>query len=239
MLIAETTPNLAGVLLIGDSEDFEDLYDAIHRIVAEEIIPKEYYDVRIRILSLCYDLRHARMGQRNAFFKSHGLTDEQMSNLSIVGPTQNLYLSFETLWPEILFEVFALEDFIQIYAKQKRAHNWDPTIITVRKFQSIISKLLEQNLTPRQFSTLKKWMQPTKLQFKNYFSQYVDILNSDWIRMDKQLRQKNLSIFAKRLAQPNPDYEQVKKEIIQAAKKHDCHPSEIQYNVEYPEYIEW
>lgn len=239
MLIAKNTPNLTGVLLIGDTNDFEDLYESIHKIVAEDIIPKEHYEVRIRVLSLCYDLRHARMGHRNAFFKSHGLSEEQMSNLSLVGPTQNLYLSFETLWPEMLFEVFVLEDFIQIYAKKKKVHNWDSAITTVRKFQSTIAKLLEELLTPRQFSPLKKAMHPTDLQFKNYFSQYVDILNNDWIRMNKQLRQKNLGVFAKRLTQPNPDYEQMKKDILQAAKKHNCHPSEIEYNVQYPEHIEW
>lgn len=239
MLIAEPTPNLTGVLLIGDTEDFEDLYEAIHKILAEENIPKEYFNVRIRLLSLCYDLRHARMGNRNAFFKSHGLTVEQMAYLSLVGPNQNLYLSFETLWPELLFEVFALEDFIQIYTKKNKPHNWDATIITVRKFQSIIGKLLEELLTPRQFSTIKKAMSSRSLHFKDFFTQYVDILNNDWIKMDKQLRMKYLSIFAKRLTQPNTEYESVKKDILQAAKEHNCHPSEIEFSVEYPEQIEW
>lgn len=239
MLNAQNTPNLTGVLLMGDNEDFEDLYNAIHKIVSEEHIPKEYYDVRVRILSLCYDLRHARQGDRNAFFKSHGLSNEQMSQLSLVGPNQNLYLAFETLWPEILFEVFVLEDFIQIYEKRKKPHNWDSNIITVRKFQSIIAKLLEELLTPRQFSSLRKEMKPTSLQFKNYFSQYVDVLNSRWLQMNKQLRQKNLNLFIRKLTLPNPEYEQVKKEIIQFAQKYDCHPSEIDYNVEYPENIDW
>lgn len=239
LLIAQATPNLTGVLLMGDSDDFEELYDAIHKITSEEDTPKEFYEVRIRVLSLCYDLRHAKMGNRNAFFKSHGLSTEQMAHLSLVGPTQNLYLSFETLFPEILFEVFALEDFIQLYMKRTKTYPWNLDIVAIRKFQAQIVRVLEELLTPRQISSFKKAMNPTKPLFKNFFSQYVDLLNMNWIRMSKSARQKNLSIYVKRLTQLNEEYEVFKNEILEAALEHDCHPSEIRINFEYPEEIEW
>lgn len=239
MLAIENTPQLTGVLIKGDRDDFENLYDALHNLVGPEETIKDHYDVRIRVLGLCYDLRHAMMGNRNAFFKPHGLEEEQMAFLSLVGSKQNLYLSFETLWPELLFIAFALEDFISLYTKREKAHAWDANIMTVRKFQSIISQLLEETITPRQFSSLKKMMKPTSLQYKGYFTQYVDIQNMERLRLNKEQRQKNLSIFAKRFNTDNPDYQLVKEEINEAAKEHNCPPSEIQYSEEYPDVIEW
>lgn len=52
------------------------------------------------------------MGHRSAGFKEHGLGDEELAFLSIVGPKQNLFVSFETMWPEMLYVIFSLESFI-------------------------------------------------------------------------------------------------------------------------------
>lgn len=179
------------------------------------------------------------MGNRNAFFKPHGLEDEQMAFMSLVGSKQNLYLSFETFWPELLFIAFSLEDFISLYTKREKAHAWDANIMTVRKFQSMIAKLLEETVTPRQFSSLKKMMNPTSLQYKGYYTQYVDIQNMEWLDMNKEQRQKNLSVFAKHFNTENSNYQLIKEEIDEAAKEHDCDPSEIRYSEEYPNVIEW
>lgn len=111
--------------------------------------------------------------------------------------------------------------------------------MTVRKFQSSISELLKETVTPGQFNSLKKMMNPTSLQYKGYFTQYVDIQNIEWLHMNKEQRQKNLSIFAKRFNPENPNYQLVKEEIEEAAKEHNCHPSDIRYSEEYPDVIEW
>ena len=47
--------------------------------------------------------------------------------------------------------------------------------------------------------------------------------------MDKEERQKKLSIFAKRLNQHTTDYEKLKKRIDEAAEYEEVHPSEIGY----------
>lgn len=109
--------------------------------------------------------------------------------------------------------------------------------MTTRKFQSTVAMLLEETLTPRQFSSLKKMMNPTSFQYKNYFTQFIDIQNAEWLQMSEEQRIKNLSIFAKRFTQDHPDYQLVKEEIEAAAKKHNCHPSEIRYKMNDPDKI--
>lgn len=53
-----------GVAIYGDFMDFETLYEQLHEIVGDEEDFPAYYDARIRVLGVCYDLRHALMGDR-------------------------------------------------------------------------------------------------------------------------------------------------------------------------------
>ena len=61
MLQAQHTPNMTGVLLSGDPEDFRALYDALHMIIGDAGDEVEDRPA-IRVLGVCYDIRHAFMG---------------------------------------------------------------------------------------------------------------------------------------------------------------------------------
>ena len=237
MLLAEHTPNMTGVLLSGDPEDFRALYDSLHMIVGDA---GDYIDdgPAIRILGVCYDIRHTFMGNRNATYKAHGFNDEQLAFLSLIGPKQNLVLSFETLWPEMLYVMFSLESFIADYSQRTKATAWDPHIAQARYLQSVIFKLVEETVTPRQFSSFKKWIAFNEVE-KILFAQYIDYLNSEWHEMERDERQKNFNIFAKRASQITPDYERQQKKILEAAIDYNCHPSEIQFPSTFYEHLEW
>lgn len=62
MLQIANTPNYAGIKVTGDFHDFDQLYEALHEIVGNEDENLAYYNARLRVLGLCYDLRHANMG---------------------------------------------------------------------------------------------------------------------------------------------------------------------------------
>jgi hypothetical protein len=64
MIYVENTPNNTGVAVYGDHRDFEGLYEALHDIVGNEDEFVNHEVVRIRVLAVCYDLRHAMMGDR-------------------------------------------------------------------------------------------------------------------------------------------------------------------------------
>ena len=233
MLTVLHTKNMTGLLLSGDPEDFEQLYDALHNIVGTEVDSRDLYDVRIRVLGLCYDFRHARMGHRNAAFKEHGLDEEQMKFLSLVGTKQNLYISFETYWPEALYIVFVLNTFIDEYKRRKKAHLWDENIAVVRMFQSIVLNLVEQTITPKQFASFKKWADGDSIYsysfYKNMYKQYLDYLNLEWIEMDREQRVKKFNTFAKRITQYTTDYERFVEYIDAAAAENGTTPDELEY----------
>lgn len=238
MLHAQHTPNMTGVLLTGDFDDFHALYDALHSILGDT---EEYHDqdsAAIRVLGVCYDIRHTFMGDRGAGFKDHGLNEEQMQFLSLVGPKQNLYLSFETLWPEMLFVVFTLEEFIRAYVRRTKATIWDGNIALVRNFQATIFKLVEQTVSKHQLASLKKQIDSNFIS-PITFTQYIDYLNGEWVELGREEREKKFNIFAKRTCQFTSDYERQHKKLIEAAIKYECSPKELKYPADFYEYIKW
>lgn len=59
MIYVTNTSNNAGVAIYGDCLDFDALYEALHIVVGDEDEYVRYKAARIRILGVCYDLRHA------------------------------------------------------------------------------------------------------------------------------------------------------------------------------------
>lgn len=166
MIHMKNTPNLLGVMTLGDFHDFEELYEALHMIVGEEMEYPHYEAVRLRVLGVCYDIRHSLMGGRSAQHVPNGLDEERMQRLSIIGAEMNIYLSFETYWPEMIFVGYALNDFIELHVKKHKTHAWDPTIATVRKFQASIATCLQETLTINKFAQIKvsvKYTPPSNL----------------------------------------------------------------------------
>ncbi|WP_407081838.1 DUF6904 family protein, partial [Psychrobacillus antarcticus] len=86
-----------------------------------------------------------------------------------------------------------------------KTHAWDATIATVRKFQAAVASCLQETLSPNKFAQIKKYITPHNIWEKNkyegYATQYLDMLNIKFIQMDLPKREKNLSIFAKRLGE--------------------------------------
>lgn len=237
MLQAVHTSNMTGVLLSGDPNDFRTLYESLHKILGNA--GDEVDDgPAIRILSVCYDIRHAFMGHRSAAFEAHGLDEEDLAFLSLVGPKQNLTISFETLWPEMLYVVFSLNIFIDDYSRRTKATAWDPHIAQARYFQSAIFNLVEETVTPRQFNSFKKWITTNEVE-EILFVQYIDYLNREWHELERDERQKKFNIFAKRASQVTPDYERQQKQILEAAINYKCHPSEIRYPSKFYDHLVW
>jgi len=56
-------------------------------------------------------------------------------------------------------------------------------------------------------------------------TQYVDKLNIKFIQMDRDKRENNISIFAKRLAEKDHRYIQVFRKIHQVAHENGVHPT--------------
>ncbi|KXH86106.1 hypothetical protein [Sporosarcina sp. HYO08] len=240
MIQLKNTPNYAGVYVTGDWHDFNELYDALHFVVGEEWEYAGFEQVRLRVLGVCYDLRHAMMGGRGARFVSNGLDRDKMRFLSIAGTESNIYLQFEVLWPELLFVSFSLNEFIDKTTQTKKLHAWDPTIAAVRKFQSAVAACLEETLPESKFKNCKRYFKPRLYDsFYRYTTQYLDELNIQFIEMDRDKRLANISIMVKRINEKNNRYYKLKEDVEASAKHHGVSTDMIKIKDEYPEKIHW
>jgi hypothetical protein len=249
MIFLRNTSNLTGVTVYGDNLDFDALYEALHEIVGDEGEWTSFEGPRYHVLGVCYDIRHAIMGNREIEFVENGLDRDRMRNLSTITSDKNVYLSFPILWPELLFVTMALNDFVGLYSKKqaKNSYNatqdyrnkWDPTIAQIRLFQAAIAKQIKEKVSESSFIRMMKIMNSDYTNFNSYATQYVDELNIAFINMDKEKRLKNISVMAKRIAEQGREYQAVKQAVMDAARKYDCSITDIKSIVEYPEEIVW
>ena len=65
MISAKATENLTGITLEGDYDDLHEIVKSIYRMTGlEEDYEDDYWSVKNRLLGVCYDIRHAFMGDR-------------------------------------------------------------------------------------------------------------------------------------------------------------------------------
>ncbi len=249
MIKAELTPRHAGIAIAGDYEDLNHLYDALIRILGDEDEYAAYVSARIRILGLCYDIRHAYMGDRDIKVVDNNMTLEKMKLTGKVVHTTNVYYGFQVLMPEILFIVMALNDFCMLRARKETKQMpdpmrhkkiiWDRDIAQIRMLQSAIFDCLAKALEPRAVTRLLNLMIQEYPWMDGYITQYLDELNVEILEMDQDKRLKFVTILAKRLTELDaPDYLGLRREIKDYAKAMGIAPDEVRLNLDYPD-VEW
>lgn len=249
MIHVSSTPNAAGVAVIGDFLDIEALYEALHTVMGDEGEVTQYEGARLRVMGVCYDLRHALMADRGVEFVDNGLDVEMSKRLGIIAPDKNVYYKVEVLWPEVLFAIMVLNDFVLYYAKRQSKASyapltdwrtlWDPAITGVRMFQSAVIQCLKETISEASFPRVVKLINSTYPKMDRYVIQYVDLLNVRFLNMDRDRRLKNISVMAKRLAEKNEEYRELEQEVTAAARHHNCAVENIQIDMDYPEDYEW
>ena len=256
MIKLENTEKLTGISIIGDYYDLDNLVEAFHTITVDEFSGEnsEYVEMSTRILSICYDIRHAYQGDREVILMDNNMDEYKMKYHSIVTNTKNIYYKCKCLYPEMLYTTLALNNLIDLrmqeLTKKKYLPDmsidkkvvWDKTIATIRNFQSEFALCAKELLTERQFSTWLRYMNEDSFVMYTMYHQFLDAMNVEYIHMSKEQRQKNFNKISKRIAlyYEEDDYYSMKKSIDDAAKRFNCHKSEINLkDLEYPEDIEW
>jgi len=251
MIFIRNTPNNAGVAIYGDYNDFEGLYEALHDVVGYEGEYAHYEGARLRILGVCYDLRHALMGDRDYEFVENGMDEDKRRKMSVLAPDCNLYLVAHVLWPEILFVTMALNVFLEVYVlKQVKASGsgelfddkkviWDKNIAQVRMLQAQLAETLQNTVSKNAYARIHNLLNDYHIMLIEYITQYLDILNVRFLKMNKEKRLKNISISAKRIANPNEEYFFLMHQVRKEADRLNCCAEDLRINLEYPEDIDW
>lgn len=251
MIFAKNTPNNTGIAIYGDFTDFENLYEALHNVVGDEDELIGYYSARIRVLGVCYDIRHALMGDREYEFVDNGLDEDKKKHMEVLAPDKNMYLKIYVLWPEMLFVMIALNNFLELYAKKlaktKYSSNlyaeakvsWDSTIAQVRMLQAAVAECLKQTISEATYARLLNVMNGSYVSTYSYITQYIDVLNDKFINMNEEKRLKSISTFAKRISQLDNEYRELEAVLREEARKRNCDVNDLRLAIDFSEEIEW
>lgn len=251
MLLTRNTPKNTGIAIYGDYMDFENIHDALHNVVGDEGEFSGYDSSQLRVLGLCYDIRHALMGNREFEFIDNGLDEDKKRRMEILASDKNLYLKINILWPEMLFVMIALNDFLRLYAKKmgKIRYSselfthpklcWDKNIAQVRQLQVAVAESLQEILTEATYTRLLNVMNDDYVSTHMYVTQYIDYLNDKFIKMKKEKRLKSILKFAKGICQQDDEYEDIRVFLEQEAKNRNCHVDALRLAIEYPDDIQW
>lgn len=252
MLSVKTTEKLTGVTISGTYWDLNALYDALTNVIGEEGSYPEYEACSIRVLGLCYEIRHAYQGDRTRGRIEYG---EEV-------------FSFEYLWSETVFLFAVLDEFNSLsggsrcYLKQEGAEKqfYNPEtkdalleclpddIAYVRFFQNLIKNAFQKTVDPKRY---KKIMSDYENDFsysyarmKRYFNhfcpQWVDIQNVKYLKRAPEKRKSYLATISEKILFGNSDYDALEEAVLAYAKEDGVRYYEIELNgMQYPNTIEW
>lgn len=239
MLSITHTPNLTGAILRGDYWDLDELNQAIHHVIGDE---KKYYNwagSRRRIVGVSKNIAQASRAEHHVEFVGNGLHKDAMRRHGLVTSEKNLYYSVEVLWPELIFTVIALNDFIKLYSKNHPYVALDVHVTTIRKFQAVVGEALQSVMDKEEHDQFMQIVGNNQTNVQEYAIQFVDLLNLRYIDSTKEKRQENLGMIALKLAVQDKDYLAVRDQVIQSANKTKSDIHDMSITKEYPEEIEW
>lgn len=254
MIQITNTKEMTGVHISGTWDDLSQLVDAFHTITIDEFSEdprmSRYIDMSTRVLGLCYDVRHASQGDREVEMVENGMDRELMEYHQIVTPLENVHFACDYLYPELLYCMIALNILIDLRSGGGRSQGkrpnkqviWDPTIAVIRNFQAQAAACLQDTLTPASYTRMLGYLNNPACRLYDMLGQYLDVLNIEYLAMDREKRLKNLNRTAKRISQyaNDPFYISISRSIRSAAREYNCGTEEIKLVAyEYPEEIIW
>lgn len=239
MLSLQSTELLTGVRISGDFWDLDELVTSLHHIVGDD---NRYYDfqgARLRILSVCHNIREATKGERNIELVANALNKGMMKKHQIIAPDKNIYYSVEILWPEILFIAIAINDFIRLHEEHFDNTGWNIHIAVSRQFQAKIAQCLTEHLTQEQYNAFWELMDTKRPTMFRYATQFVDILNLEYLKLSKEEREENLVAFLYKLILEDEEYTEFRQQLLDTATQTKSPLHELELDIVYPDVIEW
>jgi hypothetical protein len=202
----------------------------------------KYYDwegSRKRILSVLIEIKNTSKANRHVSFVGNGLNKETMKLHEIVGSEKNIYFSVQILWPELIFTVIALNDFVHLYSNKHNYAALDVYVTSIRKFQSVVGEALQSVMSKEQRDQFMNLLSENKTNVQEYAIQFVDVLNLNHINSTKEQREKSLEMIALTLAIQDKDYHVFRNQVLKSANETKSDIHDLSITKDYPKVIEW
>lgn len=117
--------------------------------------------------------------------------------------------------------------------------SWDKTVSQVRMLQAAVAECIKETVSDAAYARLLNVMNGSYVSTYRYITQYIDILNDKFINMSNEKRLKNITTFAKRIAECNKEYRELEADLKEEARRRNCRVEDLQLAIDYPDEIEW
>lgn len=261
MLRMQPTKNLTGVTIQADFDTFYDLVHSIYNITGPgmENYDDPYYGVKHRLLGLCYDLRHAFMGDREVFLEKNSLCEEKQEWHGIQAPEKNLYYSVNIFFPEMIFLALSVPKMLVFSYKHygHKYHKNEDTFIGLKMpvipyaqyvrdranldvLCAAVWEALGEVIGEEEMEKLIFNMQRSNELYMHYVTHYVDRCNVELLKTDVEKRKDKLRNITKRLMKKPEAYKKMETDLRYWAKEYHASIYALEDpRVEYPDEVDW
>ncbi|MFC4355418.1 DUF6904 family protein [Chryseomicrobium palamuruense] len=241
MLTIQSTPHATGATISGDYWDFDSFLTAAFAIIGKTNRYYDYQSTHARLTKNLLELAAARKGHEAVLFVDNGASREQMKEKDLVGPQKNVYFGTNVLWPELLFTIFGLHDYIRLHSKEAAHPQLHRDLVELHLFQAKVVEALEQALPEEDFTDLKRALVSPERSTEEYATQYIDMLSVSYLKVPKEERVVLLPKIARSIVVGSSDYDGFKQKVLAEANKTKSSIHDIKLTAEYPEKdtIEW
>lgn len=260
MIKIVNTENLTGVTISGTYDDIYEIYEAIEKVIG----PETESLTTLRILGVCYDLRHCFMGNREIDFVENNFHVELQKYHEIIHPDTNVHFCVNILWLEVMFAVLALDDFVKRYGDDKTFNKMMKSagitdeqmqyynltrfedIALVRIFQEKVWRAFRDACGDAAFkrlykkAKLEKYNYIVTCNYVNFCTHYLDILEMEYINSKPEKREKLLATLVRKIIVQGDDYYQIYQDVSSYAIENNISRDQVRLShVEYPDDVEW
>lgn len=254
MLQTKPTEHLTGITIQGDHSDFYELVDSIYRMTGFDDDQTDfYYGVKNRLLGICYDIRHAFMGDREIVLKDNGMHQNLMKWHEMITPTQNVYYSVNLLFPEAIFVAAAVPKMYILSSRYygmrgQRTTDFPPLPYAdyIRDTANLdvlcagIWQALGMAIGDEELERIIQLMQRNDEDYIYYATHYIDKCNIELLKTDVDKRKDKLRNIAKRIVKKPQAYKTMEEDLKYWAKEYKTTIYELEDpRIEYPEDFEW
>lgn len=238
MLALCNTENLAGVRISGDYWDFEELKQAVEKLISFHPVT----DINTSIISLrnfCEHLSKTLAGESHIETTYNGMNDTIKTNFDTNFPSQNIYFSTERFWPEIYFNLFCLNKLLDEFYKTHEKRKFSPYVLTIQKFQANIFQCINLITGPKECLKLEADLYKQTMNINNYPLQYIDLLNLKYLSFSKNERSLYFTKIIRSLYNENREYMLFKHRLQLLSKNTDTALHSVRLEFDYPKKINW
>lgn len=241
MLTIQPTENLTGLTVSGDYWDLDDLLHAIYEVVGDEKRYFHFEGVRQRLLAVCLKLRQASKGAYGVDYIANGISKDTLKKIYAIFPEKNIYYRVNLFIPEVIFAALALNDFVALYKETVDDSEWNLAVTSIRKFQALVADAIAVFMPEDHYILFLTTLHSKSPLFHQYATQYVDILNLEYLSLSKEEREEHLTSFALRFLAEDETYKVLIQQLLDVISVSKQALYEVELTLKYPndESIVW